>query len=357
MKKGILIRLFILTFIFSSLTFVSAEANYRIIIDDNASINDTVIAVGLQSELNFLKNLTFNLYKDSEITKADLKNSVAPYIYNDDAIVFVGSNLSVSYVALGVEIQNILNAKFELSNTWVMMSDDIVSDDLRKTMELKNSGGSNNTNNTPVVTLTCPDGFILLNKTGETTNQHFCYSPSKNCEVMYVCTMFGCFIIDGIVNSSECLGGYNSSCIDSDGDNIYSKGNVSGYYYVTRSNYVYYDSCHNETSIVERICVDNLAQITGITNCLDGCFDDACISNNQSNCNGCELDGNCFDFGYRKDGKYCSENRAWVEQKPGNMDCDNNFECDSNVCVDGKCVSGNLIQKIISWFKKMFGGE
>ena len=34
--------------------------------------------------------------------------------------------------------------------------------------------------------------------------------------------------------------------------------------------------------------------------------------------------------------------------------CDNNFECKSNICVDSKCISGSLIQKIISWFANLF---
>jgi len=35
--------------------------------------------------------------------------------------------------------------------------------------------------------------------------------------------------------------------------------------------------------------------------------------------------------------------------------CENNFECSTNVCVDGKCVSSNFIQKVIEWFSKLFG--
>ena len=71
-------------------------------------------------------------------------------------------------------------------------------------------------------------------------------------------------------------------------------------------------------------------------------------------CSGCELEGKCYPMGYRKSGKYCSENYEFV----GQLDriCENNFECKSNVCISGECVGEGLMRKIIKWFKKMFGG-
>ncbi|MCK5149783.1 hypothetical protein KAJ87_02565 [Candidatus Pacearchaeota archaeon] len=71
----------------------------------------------------------------------------------------------------------------------------------------------------------------------------------------------------------------------------------------------------------------------------------------------CPLDGKCYSFGYRKSGKFCSDTGSFIEQTKDNEKCDNNFECSSNVCVNDKCVSGGLIEKIISWLKKFFGGE
>ncbi len=72
-------------------------------------------------------------------------------------------------------------------------------------------------------------------------------------------------------------------------------------------------------------------------------------------CYGCLIEDKCVQFGYRKDGKYCDINNEFKEQKDNEEGCDNNFECSSNVCVDGKCLSGNLINKIINWLKKLFG--
>ncbi len=69
----------------------------------------------------------------------------------------------------------------------------------------------------------------------------------------------------------------------------------------------------------------------------------------------CPLDGKCYPFGYRKEGKYCSDEGMFKEQLKEDAACENNFECLTNVCVDGKCISSNLIQKIMSFFKKLFG--
>ncbi len=69
----------------------------------------------------------------------------------------------------------------------------------------------------------------------------------------------------------------------------------------------------------------------------------------------CPLVGKCYPFGYRKEGKFCADKGAFVEQLAADKDCENNFECSTNVCVDGKCMSSGLIQQILNWFKKLFG--
>ncbi len=72
-------------------------------------------------------------------------------------------------------------------------------------------------------------------------------------------------------------------------------------------------------------------------------------------CNGCELEGKCYPMGYRKEGRYCSENYEFVSQIDDQ--CDNNFECKSNVCISGECIGEGLIKRILKWFKKLFGGD
>jgi hypothetical protein len=68
----------------------------------------------------------------------------------------------------------------------------------------------------------------------------------------------------------------------------------------------------------------------------------------------CPLDGKCYPFGYRKSNNFCSDTGSFVEQLEGDKVCENNFECSSNVCVSGTCVSEGLLQKILNWFKNLF---
>ncbi len=73
-------------------------------------------------------------------------------------------------------------------------------------------------------------------------------------------------------------------------------------------------------------------------------------------CNGCELEEKCYPMGYRKTGKYCSDNNEFIDQSNAGI-CDNNFECNSNLCISDECVEEGLLKKIINWFRKLFGGE
>lgn len=75
-------------------------------------------------------------------------------------------------------------------------------------------------------------------------------------------------------------------------------------------------------------------------------------------CNSCVLDNKCYSFGFRKDGSYCDDkNSNFIIQKSSDSYCQNNFECDSNLCIDNKCVSGSLWQEILSWFSHLFDGK
>ncbi len=71
---------------------------------------------------------------------------------------------------------------------------------------------------------------------------------------------------------------------------------------------------------------------------------------------GCELENKCYPYGYRKAGNYCSdENEIFVGQLEGDATCENNFECGTNLCINGNCVSSNLWNRFLEWFKKLFG--
>lgn len=71
-------------------------------------------------------------------------------------------------------------------------------------------------------------------------------------------------------------------------------------------------------------------------------------------CHGCKLNNKCYPLGYIKTGQYCSDNYEFVEQLTGEENCENNFECKSNLCIDEQCIEPGLFQKIINWLKRLF---
>jgi hypothetical protein len=73
-----------------------------------------------------------------------------------------------------------------------------------------------------------------------------------------------------------------------------------------------------------------------------------------SNCNGCLINKTCYSLGHRMDGKFCGNNLSLIQQLNESSSCQNNFECESNVCISGECISTSFIQKVITWFKTIF---
>jgi hypothetical protein len=75
---------------------------------------------------------------------------------------------------------------------------------------------------------------------------------------------------------------------------------------------------------------------------------------------GCELNETCILPGIRasvnNSKQYCDINSEWKVQKATDETCDNNFECGTNVCINGKCIVSSFIEKILEWFRHLFGG-
>lgn len=208
----------------------------------------------------------------------------------------------------------------------------------------------------------------------------------------YECS-YGC--LDGACKKGEDLG----SCYDSDGGvDYYSNGYVKD-----ENGKQYYDYCFDKTYFTAKVIASDPTQsetvpeakVKGVLNeyycyvdenkkervmskaytCPYGCSEGVCIKSVAMKkvisdsvggssefvegdlcTSGCNFDGKCYAFGYRKSGEYCSDIKGeFVRQKGAEEVCDNNFECDSNVCVSGQCVSQGFIQKVISWFKGIFG--
>jgi hypothetical protein len=85
-------------------------------------------------------------------------------------------------------------------------------------------------------------------------------------------------------------------------------------------------------------------------------------------CNGCYLpDDRCLPIGSRiksDDTPYfCDIDKLLKKQKEDGESCDNSFECKTNFCSKGICYdiqkeiekTRGLLEKIILWFKKLFG--
>ena len=195
-----------------------------------------------------------------------------------------------------------------------------------------------------------------------------------------------------------------TECIDSDGGkDYYGKGKI------TFGNEYAFDSClkdmspefgETERTLIEHYCAGDEESYGQFHSehyqCPDGCQDGACVSEDETDevelevgiidkeppksnekdiygetepnpnpdyiekeCdNGCSSNGKCFSYGYRKaiDGslRYCFESGEWLSQMEEGSSCQNNFECDSNVCVDNECVSAGLLRRILNWFKRLF---
>jgi len=134
------------------------------------------------------------------------------------------------------------------------------------------------------------------------------------------------------------------------------------------------DSCSDIIYLKDYACTSETAEgkcVEYSIFCSNGCVDGVCLEtikvvpNEETGpinlpdisfygCSGCVEDKKCYPFGYRKGGEYCSDNFYFIAQLKEKSKCDNNFECTSNSCVSGQCVSEGLLKKILNWFKKIF---
>jgi len=85
------------------------------------------------------------------------------------------------------------------------------------------------------------------------------------------------------------------------------------------------------------------------------------ISCTSGKCSGCLYDDSCLSFGQRlkinETASFCDVTKEFKPQKEKEVECQNDYECLSNDCKDGKCVSTySLLQAILEFIKKLFGG-
>lgn len=114
--------------------------------------------------------------------------------------------------------------------------------------------------------------------------------------------------------------------------------------------------CDSESYILE--CKQKEKCEEGKNLCPDGTCKEKCEEVAIENCDyGCLYNNKCLPIGIRVKGLYCSIDNELTNQLQSDEVCENNFECKSNVCVSGKCISESLIKKILNFFKRLFGRE
>jgi hypothetical protein len=165
----------------------------------------------------------------------------------------------------------------------------------------------------------------------------------------------------------------NPDCIDKDGGkNYYTAGEV------TKNGKKWQDACAEDgMTLIERYCDSNGNPSYEEYSCYKQCKNGACpkientttqiesetitstetitTQSENTNCNGCLINESCVSFGYRINGKYCHISKEFINQKNSDEKCENHFECLSDACVSQKCIDSGFIQKLINWFKALFG--
>lgn len=71
-------------------------------------------------------------------------------------------------------------------------------------------------------------------------------------------------------------------------------------------------------------------------------------------CDGCQQEGVCIPYGVRKDQAFCGLQGLMDPQKSEGQECENNYECSSNLCIDSQCVAQGLFRNIMNWFVRLF---
>ena len=155
-----------------------------------------------------------------------------------------------------------------------------------------------------------------------------------------------------------------TECTDSDGDlsldeQYYVQGTTS------LKNSSSEDTCDGEEIVQEFYCFEDGIN-NGYYKCPNGCEGGACIEIPiEGECTmGCYLDEKCYNIGVRKSGDYCGEDLDFEKQKEPDASCGDNFECLSNICIDGACIQASLWKRFlalirgeISWSDIFPGGD
>jgi|APSaa5957512576_1039674.scaffolds.fasta_scaffold03395_3 hypothetical protein len=138
--------------------------------------------------------------------------------------------------------------------------------------------------------------------------------------------------------------------------------------------------CDSDSYLLEYYCENGVSE-SEFYKCQNGCEDGACLDTDSAKeasdednidlyesevltnetvdlsqtCNGCLVNGKCYNIGYREADEYCNNMQEKVAQAEAGSACENSFECKSNLCIDNECISEGFFKKIMNWFKRFFG--
>ncbi len=122
--------------------------------------------------------------------------------------------------------------------------------------------------------------------------------------------------------------------------------NKAGQEYFNKYGFVHTDMPPRSIASINILIKEGLLSEDFYTKYCYGCYE----FNNQT-----YFEHNCFDFGFRKEDQYCSENGTFTNMiLPGEL-CNNNYECESNSCSEeGFCNKNSFTQRLINFFNNLF---
>jgi len=126
-----------------------------------------------------------------------------------------------------------------------------------------------------------------------------------------------------------------------------------------------YDKCISKKALLDAYCTEDNRTLFRSIDCLS-CLDNTCKVEEETLIIQPSQDSNeteeyilevnsdeaeCQNIGLIHNGKYCSIDKQWIDQKKSDSSCENNFECSTNICIDSSCISSRLWQRFLEWIR------